>query len=136
MKSSAHRWLILIGIGLLTLVAMLVCLLVPRPAAAHDRERPELDSWYRGLHASDGAWCCDGADANHLADVAWESKNGHYRFRLDDVWWDVPDGAVINASEQGRPGHGVDESRLPRAQERALLHAGQHDLTSYLAQLR
>lgn len=66
-------------------------------ARAHDRERPELDSWYRELHANDGAWCCDGADASHLADVDWESKDGHYRVRVDGQWWDVPDGAVISS---------------------------------------
>lgn len=66
------------------------------PAIAHDREHPELDAWYHGLHAQDGAWCCDGSDANHLADVDWESHDGHYRVRVDGEWWDVPEGAVIS----------------------------------------
>lgn len=92
MKSASHRALTVVIICLLALIIM-----AWHAAFAHDRERPELDSWYRGLHADDGAWCCDGADANHLADVDWESKDGHYRIRVDGVWWNVPEGAVISA---------------------------------------
>jgi hypothetical protein len=92
MKSAAHRGLV---IAVICLAALIIILwhLVP---VAHDREHPELDSWYRALHADDGAWCCDGADANHLADVDWESHDGHYRVRVDGRWW-VPTGAVISA---------------------------------------
>lgn len=84
----------------LVVVALIVLAMAMfhRPARAHDRERPELDAWYRSLHADNGAtWCCDGSDAAHLADVDWESKDGHYRVRIDGMWWDVPEGAVITA---------------------------------------
>lgn len=104
MKSAAHRWLILIGIGLITLIIVLAHMLLPRPAAAHDRERPDLDDWYHGLHSDAGAWCCEGKEAIHLADIDWESKDGHYRVRVDGQWWDVPEGAVISApNRDGRP---------------------------------
>ncbi|HYM31819.1 MAG TPA: hypothetical protein VEU47_10990 [Candidatus Cybelea sp.] len=63
----------------------------------HDHEHPELDGWYHDLHAQNGAWCCEGNEATHLADTDWESKDGHYRVRIDGRWIDVPDGAVIAA---------------------------------------
>ena len=30
-----------------------------------------------------------------VADVDWESKDGHYRVRLEGQWIDVPDDALI-----------------------------------------
>ncbi len=30
-----------------------------------------------------------------LSDVDWDSKDGHYRVRIEDEWWDVPDEAVL-----------------------------------------
>jgi len=35
------------------------------------------------------------ADGEAVADPDWESKEGHYRVRLDNKWVDVPDEAVI-----------------------------------------
>jgi hypothetical protein len=34
------------------------------------------------------------ADGEAVADPDWESKEGHYRVRLDNKWVDVPDEAV------------------------------------------
>lgn len=90
----------------LTIVALIVFLMVlhHRFAHAHDHERPELDDWYHGLHSAAGAWCCEGKEAIHLADIDWESKDGHYRVHVDGQWWDVPEGAVISApNRDGRP---------------------------------
>ena len=39
--------------------------------------------------------CCSDADGSAVADVDWESKDGHYRVRLEGQWIDVPDDAVI-----------------------------------------
>jgi len=63
-------------------------------ARAHDHERPELNSWYESLHSGKGP-CCDGTDAKHVDDVDWESKDGHYRVRIDGEWVDVPKEAVV-----------------------------------------
>jgi hypothetical protein len=60
--------------------------------SAHDHNHPELDSWFRSLHAKDGAWCCDGNDAE-IAD--WDMQDGHYRVRIDEQWVDVPEGSVV-----------------------------------------
>ena len=39
--------------------------------------------------------CCSDADGSVVSDVDWESKDGHYRVRLEGQWIDVPDDAVI-----------------------------------------
>jgi hypothetical protein len=42
------------------------------------------------------------ADGETVVDPDWESKEGHYRVRLDNKWVDVPDEAVI--TEPNRAG--------------------------------
>jgi len=37
-----------------------------------------------------------------VSDVDWESKDGHYRVRLENKWIDVPDDALI--TEPNRAG--------------------------------
>ena len=64
------------------------------PAFAHDASHPELNEWFNHLSSGKGP-CCSNADGTALSDVDWEIKDGHYRVRLEDKWWDVPDEAVI-----------------------------------------
>ena len=67
------------------------------PAFAHDHARPALDGWYQSLTSGKGP-CCDGpgVDAMHLSDVDWESKDGRYRVRIEGLWIDVPEEAVVS----------------------------------------
>lgn len=85
-------WLIIVGSILV--VATVVGLLAV--AFAHDHNRPGLNDWYTGLKSGRGP-CCDGpgVDAKFLADKDWESRDGHYRVRIDGEWIDVPDEAVL-----------------------------------------
>lgn len=53
-----------------------------------------LKSWFDSLK-SDKGLCCSFTDGAALADVDWESHEGHYRVRIDGRWWDVPDEAVL-----------------------------------------
>jgi hypothetical protein len=53
-----------------------------------------LKQWFDSLRSGKGP-CCSDADGAAVADVDWESKNGHCRVRLDGDWIDVPDEAVI-----------------------------------------
>lgn len=76
------------------IIALMLALMIG-PALAHDYERPELAPWFMQLRSGKGP-CCDGKDATHLSDVDWESKDGHYRVRIDGQWVDVPDEAVLN----------------------------------------
>ena len=42
------------------------------------------------------------ADGQAVADPDWETKDGHYRVRLGNKWYDVPDEALI--AEPNRAG--------------------------------
>jgi hypothetical protein len=53
-----------------------------------------LKSWFDSLRSGKGL-CCSDADGSVVADVDWESKDGHYRVRLEGQWVDVPDDAVV-----------------------------------------
>lgn len=64
------------------------------PAHAHDHNRTALDGWYKGLTSGKGP-CCDGSDANHVADVDWRPKGNSYEVRIDGQWVDVPPEAVL-----------------------------------------
>jgi len=53
-----------------------------------------LKPWFDSLKSGKGP-CCSDADGSAVSDVDWESKDGHYRVRLDGEWIDVPEDAVI-----------------------------------------
>ena len=55
---------------------------------------PELKSWFDSLRSGKGP-CCSDADGSAVSDVDWESSSGHYKVRLNGVWFDVPDEAVL-----------------------------------------
>ncbi len=59
-------------------------------AYAHSPLKP----WFDSLKSGKGL-CCSFADGFAVSDPDWESRNGHYRVRIDDEWIDVPDDAVI-----------------------------------------
>jgi hypothetical protein len=46
-----------------------------------------LKSWFASLRSDRGP-CCSDADGYALSDVDWETKDGHYRVRIQ--WFDVP----------------------------------------------
>jgi len=60
-----------------------------------------LKPWFDSLRSGKGP-CCSVADGAVVADVDWESKEGHYRVRLEGEWIEVPDDAVI--TEPNRAG--------------------------------
>jgi hypothetical protein len=80
---------------------VLIFLLLCSPALAHDPSRPELNEWFNRLASGKGL-CCSFVDGFAVSDVDWESKDGHYRVRLEGRWIDVPDDAVI--TEPNRAG--------------------------------
>ena len=53
-----------------------------------------LKQWFDSLRSGKGP-CCSDADGSVVSDVDWESKDGHYRVRLDGQWIDVPADAVL-----------------------------------------
>jgi hypothetical protein len=61
-----------------------------------------LKGWFDSLHSKSGGNCCSNTDGMALSDVDWDTKDGHYRVRLDGEWVDVPGDAVI--TEPNRAG--------------------------------
>jgi hypothetical protein len=95
--------------SLLALGAVLACIgslaLVTMNAQARDDGRyanSPLKAWFDSLHSKSGGACCSNADGLALSDVDWDTKDGHYRVRLDGAWIDVPADAVI--TEPNRAG--------------------------------
>jgi hypothetical protein len=73
-------------------------------AAAHDDGRyagSTLKPWFDKLKSGKGL-CCSFDDGFAIADPDWESKDGHYRVRLEGEWIVVPEDAVI--TEPNRAG--------------------------------
>jgi hypothetical protein len=60
-----------------------------------------LKPWFDTLKSSKGL-CCSDADGFAVSDPDWESRDGHYRVRLEGEWIPVPDDAVI--TEPNRAG--------------------------------
>ena len=78
--------------------AFAVAMLVLEPALARDPDgrfaNSPLKPWFEKLSSGKGP-CCSDADGSVVLDTDWETKDGHYRVRIRDKWWDVPAEAVI-----------------------------------------
>jgi hypothetical protein len=80
----------------LSLAAVLAAFLFGSAVARDDGRYSgsPLKPWFDSLKSGQGP-CCSVADGVAVADPDWESKDGHYRVRLDGEWIIVPDDAVI-----------------------------------------
>jgi hypothetical protein len=78
--------------------AALILALASHPGHTRDPDgryaNSPLKQWFDSLKSGKGP-CCSDADGSAVSDVDWESKEGHYRVRLDGQWVDVPEEAVI-----------------------------------------
>jgi len=99
--SEENRWLTL---ALICMAITLWLLYSVNFVRAHDHARPELNKWFDGLQSAKGP-CCSTADGTALADVDWQSKDGHYEVRLNETWIVVDDSAVIK--EPNRDGRTI-----------------------------
>ena len=90
-----------------------------------------LKPWFDSLRSAKGP-CCSDADGSVVSDVDWESKDGHYRVRLEGQWIDVPDDAVITVPNRVGPDHGLADQGSIRDFD-PLLPARQHDLSRTFA---
>jgi len=87
-----------------SLLAVILAVLLFGSATARDDGRysgSALKPWLDSLKSGKGP-CCSDADGIAIADPDWESREGHYRVRLDGEWIIVPDEAVI--TEPNRAG--------------------------------
>lgn len=87
------------GLSLAILVSLLSGLVHARDDGRYSLS--PLKPWFDSLKSGKGP-CCSVADGLAIADPDWESKDGHYRVRIDNEWVDVPDDAVI--TEPNRAG--------------------------------
>ena len=92
-------WLTTLAVALIVLILAVLWTFVfmMNRAEARDDGRyanSALKPWFDSLHSGKGP-CCSDADGTALSDVDWESKDGHYRVRIQGEWWDVPDDAVL-----------------------------------------
>jgi hypothetical protein len=84
---------IVFGLILIVIVACLVGSVTARDLDGRYTNSP-LKPWFDHLASGKGL-CCSMADGETVADPDWESKDGHYRVRLENGWIDVPDDALI-----------------------------------------
>ena len=79
------------------ILALMLLMVIPASARDPDGRYAEspLKPWFDKLHSKGGALCCSDADGNVVQDPDWETKDGHYRVRIEGEWLDVPDDAVI-----------------------------------------
>jgi hypothetical protein len=91
-----------------------------------------LKPWFDSLRSGKGP-CCSDADGFAISDPDWESKNGHYRVRIEKEWIEVPDDAVI--TEPNRVGRTMVWPIKGALGISIQLHARQHDLIRALGLL-
>jgi hypothetical protein len=84
---------IVFGLLLMVVVACFVGSVTARDLDGRFANSP-LKPWFDHL-ASGRGLCCSMADGETVSDPDWESKDGHYRVRLDGGWVEVPDDALI-----------------------------------------
>jgi hypothetical protein len=82
---------IVFGLTLSLVVACLAGSVTARDLDGRYANSP-LKQWFDNLKSSRGL-CCSMADGQSVADPDWDSKDGHYRVRLENNWIDVPDDA-------------------------------------------
>ena len=79
-----------------TLLSTSVAPILARDRGQFVNSTPEMKAWFDSLRSGRGP-CCSDADGSAVSDVDWESKDGHYRVRLEGEWVNVPDDAVITS---------------------------------------
>jgi hypothetical protein len=87
-----------LGIALMIFFVVVALSSIPRSYARDPDGRyagSPNKAWFDSLRSGKGP-CCADYDGHILADVDWESRDGHYRVRIEGQWIDVPDDAVLN----------------------------------------
>jgi hypothetical protein len=82
----------LIGFAFAVLAPALIGVVEARDDGRYSQS--PLKPWFDSLKSGKGP-CCSVADGVTVLDADWESREGHYRVRIDNEWIDVPDDAVI-----------------------------------------
>lgn len=89
-------------------IVLLICAGIASCSKSHARDpdgryaQSPLKGWFDQLRSKGGGPCCSDADGTALSDIDWDTKDNHYRVRIDGQWIDVPDDTVI--TEPNRAG--------------------------------
>jgi hypothetical protein len=83
-----------LGLGLVALLLIASAHLVHARDPDGRYANSPLKQWFDSLKSGKGP-CCSDADGSAVSDVDWESKDGHFRVRIEGEWFDVPEDAVI-----------------------------------------
>lgn len=51
-------------------------------------------TWFDSLKSGRGP-CCSDADGSAVSDPDWDTIGNHYRVKIEGVWYEVPDDAVV-----------------------------------------
>jgi hypothetical protein len=83
---------------MIRIIILFIVLSIPS-AWAHDHRlqtdlSPQMKKWFDGLKSGKGP-CCSDSDGTALSDVDWQTNNGRYSVRINGLWIDVPDEAVL-----------------------------------------
>ena len=93
-----ERFALIVFLIAVTFMAAILLLAIAGFADARDLDGRYANSpnkeWFDSLKSGKGP-CCSDADGTALADVDWESHDGHYRVRIEGEWVDVPEDAVL-----------------------------------------
>jgi hypothetical protein len=87
------------GLSLVILVSLPIGAVQARDDGRYSQS--PLKPWFDSLRSGKGP-CCSVTDGFAITDPDWESKDGHFRVRIENEWIDVPDDAVI--TEPNRAG--------------------------------
>ena len=66
---------------------------------------PDVKAWIEGLTDDRNVNCCAESDGIKPQEVEWDLGARHYRVKIEDLWFTVPDGAVVKLPN--RLGHAV-----------------------------
>jgi hypothetical protein len=88
-------------------ITLLALVLTPGSLAARDDGQyanHPLKKWFDQLASGKGL-CCSFADGKSIEDVDWDTgaDGQHYRVRLNGVWVDVPDAALVTEANKFGP---------------------------------
>lgn len=101
----SERGALLLAITVMAIILGFLFSIRIAPAFGHDDGRyanSPLKEWFDGLRSGKGP-CCSDADGSVLKDVDWESKDGHYRVRIDGEWINVDEDAVLTTPNRYGP---------------------------------
>lgn len=104
-RIGKYAVLAIVGIIVLWMLAFFAVRVArARDIGQYAQSGPDIRNWIRGLKDKNGLGCCDYADG-YKTEAEWDTKENHYRVRIEGEWYVVPDSAVL--TEPNKLGYAV-----------------------------